>query len=546
MLKHSALITVLLVSIIITSGCINIDPETLAMTHPIVNQFMREHPNADLKIVHYTINESVGIIDRIREDCGKDTIEPKEFYFVNITDEGFNAIAWIDWENQIVECAYKTTTESPTECVSKAKALCYGNHVYWFDSCGNKGDKKEFCNNGCMNGLCLKDQEQCKSRAEHKCYGEHVYWFDSCGHKQDKKEFCNYGCNNGFCKNKTITGGDSDDNDYNTCADSDGGKNYYVKGTVISGTQALSDHCSSDGTLTEKFCYDGDILWETYNCPDGCVDGACINLTNETCTQHAYYDCFGGNVYWFDSCNNTEERKENCSYGCDNGVCLEESGNETNQTILLLHFNECSGNTVYDSSGNGHNGSIYESNWTEGISGCGLNFDGIDDYVHLNDHVDFNSSQFTLETWFKADSITGDNPLVNRNMLDKFVYGGDDNAGPSYGFGIGYGWNGKLRVFVGRGDFISTAQVAMEDSPMTIPNVWYHLVGTYDGTTLKLYLNGSLIASKETIYTPSSVNLALGMDPAGAEYFNGTLDELRISNYAKSQEEIMESYLEYT
>ena len=45
------------------------------------------------------------------------------------------------------------------------------------------------------------------------------------------------------------------------CTDTDDGKNYYVKGTAISGSNALSDNCNEDGTLTERFCYEDDILW---------------------------------------------------------------------------------------------------------------------------------------------------------------------------------------------------------------------------------------------------------------------------------------------
>ena len=151
---------------------------------------------------------------------------------------------------------------------------------------------------------------------------------------------------NGFCKNMT-TGGNGDNGDEEVCTDSDGGKNYFVKGTAIVGTNALSDNCNEDGTLTEKFCYEDDILWEKYECPDGCHDGACINLSNETCTYHSYYQCYDGNVHWFNSCNETEDIKEICDYGCEDNICIVSNETCTNHSYYQCYdgnvhwFNSC-------------------------------------------------------------------------------------------------------------------------------------------------------------------------------------------------------------
>jgi hypothetical protein len=61
------------------------------------------------------------------------------------------------------------------------------------------------------------------------------------------------------------------------CTDSDGGKDYYVKGTITYGDSTADDSCEGD-VLTEFFC-DPDFdepLDDQYNCPNGCSDGACI------------------------------------------------------------------------------------------------------------------------------------------------------------------------------------------------------------------------------------------------------------------------------
>lgn len=60
------------------------------------------------------------------------------------------------------------------------------------------------------------------------------------------------------------------------------------------------------------------------------------------------------------------------------------------------HFDEGSGNTAYDSSGNNNNGMIHGANWTSGVSGYALSFDGIDDYVSFPNLPLSNPSYITV------------------------------------------------------------------------------------------------------------------------------------------------------
>ena len=326
--------------IVLVSGCINISPEDIAKASPIVKQFLAEHPNAQISVTHFTQSQAEGMLDVIKQDCDNPYIEAKEFYRITVDDNetGFKAVAWIDWENQIVECAYKEgylgkreygdKEVDPNKCVSKHVRKCYEGNSYWYDSCGNRQDKAERCSYGCAEGQCV--ESECKSHAQSKCYGSHVYWFDSCGHVQDKKEYCDYGCENGFCNNKTTE----------KCYDSDGGKNYHVKGVAETSTQRLEDHCNDDGTLTEKYCSDsGEIKAEVVECPNGCLEGACIP-GNET-------DLCEG-VTCPDDCYNSSDRRhggecvegqciyeyETCPNGCLEGACVEEDTTPPQITLI--------------------------------------------------------------------------------------------------------------------------------------------------------------------------------------------------------------------
>lgn len=76
-------------------------------------------------------------------------------------------------------------------------------------------------------------------------------------------------------------------------------------------------------------------------------------------------------------------------------------------------------------------------------------------------------------------------------------------------------------------------------------DIWYHFVFTYDGTASKIYRNGTLISSSNV--ARNTVNnsdvFRLGLSEGGAlNYFNGTIDDLKIYNYALSESEVSDLY----
>jgi hypothetical protein len=341
--KTLSLVLLSVISIIVfVSGCTGLDPTAIAKGNAMIKQFLNEHPNAKIVTTHFSTEQSANIIDQIRRDCDSPYINQKEFYRVTITDPdtNFYAVVWVDWKTQTVECAYKVGTEGnktvdkPPQpgCGSHTTYKCDSGHLYWYDSCGNMQEKKEYCQNGCSENKCI----ECTSHATYKCSENHVYWFDSCGNKQEKKEYCQYGCfgdacssqlnqtctqgqtkscgasNIGICKYGTQTctngnwgpcagsvnatteicgnkldddcDGQVDENCQNSCSDSDSnsGNPYFVKGTVgfcSMNNDCLSkaDSCQDNSNLTEVYCKEnGEIGYETYSCPWGCSSGACI------------------------------------------------------------------------------------------------------------------------------------------------------------------------------------------------------------------------------------------------------------------------------
>jgi len=90
------------------------------------------------------------------------------------------------------------------QCTSHASFGCYGNAIWWADSCGNRESVKEQCTYGCTSGT-ICNSNPCTSHASSKCFENDIYYFDSCNSVEDKKEECTYGCTTGSTTCGTCT-----------------------------------------------------------------------------------------------------------------------------------------------------------------------------------------------------------------------------------------------------------------------------------------------------------------------------------------------------
>jgi parallel beta-helix repeat protein len=209
--------------------------------------------------------------------------------------------------------------------------------------------------------------------------------------------------------------------------------------------------------------------------------------------------------------------------------------------VGFWRFNEGSGATAYDSSGNGHDGTINGASWITGIAGSGLGFDG-DDLVEIPDSSSLNPSEITVETWVSFDrlaygggySSTDDQMLVCKGGWPRAGSYRLWQAGPNSSFQV-------LYFDVGPGTYVGSPELVLQT------NRWYHIAGTYDGNVIKLYLDGVLQVSKSIGSVPvgNAEPLYFGYhDETGWNYYlNGSLDEVAIYNYARTAEEIRDDYV---
>jgi len=185
--------------------------------------------------------------------------------------------------------------------------------------------------------------------------------------------------------------------------------------------------------------------------------------------------------------------------------------------VAAYGFEEGSGTTVTDSSGNGNNGTISgATSWTGGEFGGALSFDGASSVVTVADSASLDlSSGMTLEAWVYPLSVNRWNPIVLKSGsgLDCYIFQASSAATTPAVYCDGFGAN--------------------VDGPSALPaNAWSHLATTYDGTNAIIYVNGVQVASvaHNTPITVSPGNLTIGFAPPS--YFLGKIDELRVYNYA--------------
>ena len=190
------------------------------------------------------------------------------------------------------------------------------------------------------------------------------------------------------------------------------------------------------------------------------------------------------------------------------------------------NFNEGSGSTVADASGNGNTGTISGATWTTGGRfGGALSFNGSTSWVTVNDAASLHlTTGVTLEAWVKLSALAGWEAAIIK----------ETPGGLSYAMYANTAQNRPASVIHTSSDInmYGTAQVPL--------NTWTHLTTTYDGTTLRLYVNGTEVINQAvTGSMPVSASpLRIGGDSVWGEYLNGLIDEVRVYNRALSAAEI--------
>ena len=208
-------------------------------------------------------------------------------------------------------------------------------------------------------------------------------------------------------------------------------------------------------------------------------------------------------------------------------------------------FDEGSGTTAYDSSGNGHDGTFMgDPQWVAGKFGGALEFDGSADLVNVPDDfrldfLDGSTPTFTVEFWFKTTGVgTGTRFMGGPAILDRRRRG----KPTSVQFHFMIDLVGKIRFCIC--DDNSTTRLNIVSTTIINDGFWHHAAGVRDGTSnWELYVDGNLEASSSTTMTASDGYwLSFGARRRDGDsiisYYNGKIDDIRIYSQALTQAEI--------
>jgi hypothetical protein len=195
--------------------------------------------------------------------------------------------------------------------------------------------------------------------------------------------------------------------------------------------------------------------------------------------------------------------------------------------VAAYNFNAGTGTTLADSSGNANTGTITGATWsTAGKTGGALSFNGTSNYVQVADSASLDlTTGMTLEAWLRPSALgTAWRTALFKTQPGGFVYtlyANQDTTRPVGQVNIG----GEINA-------VGSAGLAL--------NAWSHLAATFDGSALRVYVNGSLVAT--TVITgsiPISTGvLRMGGNSVWGEWFAGLMDDVRIYNRALTQAQL--------
>lgn len=201
------------------------------------------------------------------------------------------------------------------------------------------------------------------------------------------------------------------------------------------------------------------------------------------------------------------------------------------------------GGHTFDIQDGNHATLINGATYAAAKVGPGFSLDGVDDRVEIPDAANLKPANVTVDAWVKFDAL--DSPGASEPGLQYIVF--KRNTHPV--FFEGYTLQ-KIRVGgVDRIRFIVTSATGVQVFPTSTTVVaagqFYHVVGSYDGSAVRLYVNGVLedqrLASFPLNYGTRPVFIGSTEEPYNGR-LKGVVDEVSIYNRALSASEIQAIY----
>ena len=188
-------------------------------------------------------------------------------------------------------------------------------------------------------------------------------------------------------------------------------------------------------------------------------------------------------------------------------------------------FDEGTGTLLHDASGNHNDGTIASASWTMGHSGTALSFNGSSSIVTVPGTSAISpTTAITIEAWVKPATTAGWRAIaVKEQTPSALSYGlySSSDAGPA-----------SLVYTSSEQDLKGASRIPV--------GAWSYLAAVYDGSVNRVYVNGSLVAQSAVSgsIAESGGALRIGGDTIWNEWFNGSIDDVRIYSRVLTAAEI--------
>ena len=208
--------------------------------------------------------------------------------------------------------------------------------------------------------------------------------------------------------------------------------------------------------------------------------------------------------------------------------------------VVYFTFDNVNGKTIVDDSGNGldadiiANTEIVKGKYGDAIRITNLGADCVN--VPAADELKI-TGEITMAAWINQDSWATD-----AQWFDKNCHNGGEHS--SYGIGA-FGGGGSFNMFLGTGN----ARPTLNQPHALDTKTWHHVVGTYDGATMKVYVDGEVAAEQDEKFDFKGTNdqdlrIGCSKDRPNYTFENGSIDEAGVWRRALSEDEVNEIMIE--
>ena len=200
--------------------------------------------------------------------------------------------------------------------------------------------------------------------------------------------------------------------------------------------------------------------------------------------------------------------------------------------LLQLKFDESSGTTAVDATGNGWNGTLVnDPAWVAGQSGNAVSMNGVNQYVSLPAGVVSSLNDFTISAWVKLNALSTWSRLFDFGTgTGNFMFLSPAAAPSGLCFGITTSGSGNEQSI----NYTNNLSLG----------TWHHIAVTFAAGIVILYVDGLPVATNNAInLTPellgnTTQNWIGRSQYPGDPYFDGLVDDFRIYNGALNPGEI--------